>query len=183
MRTLNKTGAIHKIEDDLEFASYAWCMGRQSRSGLFMNTTFFRSTQSGKSGTSYKPFNGFEAAEWRHWRSPNLTVILSDWKDTLDNNSNAFMYIDPPYVNTEWYYGAYSVNKQLSVSSRKRRGQFHPGDHKLLADKIKSWQGGIILSYIDCIEVRRLYDGFDVVFFKISPRINWWTTDKKCEGQ
>ena len=166
LKQLNSTGDIHKIENDLEFASYAWCMGRQSRSGLFMNTTFFRSTQSGKKGKKFKPFIAFDAEEWRNWRSPNLSVELSDWKDTLNNNRGKFLYVDPPYVNTEWYYGAYSVNKQLKSRTGKRRGQFPYSDHKLLRDMLAEWENGWILSYIDCPEVRKLYDGFDVVFLK-----------------
>ena len=168
LKELNMTGNIHTLENDIEFASFAWCMGRQSRSGLFMNTTFFRSTQSGKSGKKYKPFKTFDAEEWRNWQSPNLSVTLSDWKDTLDNNKNSFLYIDPPYVDTEWYYGAYSENKKLTKQhrKRKRRGQFPPEDHDLLAEKLHEWESGFVLSYIDCPKIRELYHGYDVVFLK-----------------
>lgn len=78
-----------------------------------------------------------------------LTVNYSLWPDTLDMNSNGFMYIDPPYMIGPKIYGV--------------RGDMHKGfDHQGLAAALRARTAPWLLSYNDCPEVRALYEGFKI---------------------
>lgn len=166
LKWLNGTGKIHQIENDAVFAAIAWSMGNQAYSGLFMQSTFFKNTKSGRKAEKLIPYTKFNADEWSDWAAPNLSVELSDWRDTLDNNPGAFMYLDPPYVEREWYYGAYSELHKYKRRRRAAKGQFHPRDHQELADRLNNWDGGWILSYLDHPKIRKFYHGKDVLFMK-----------------
>lgn len=65
---------------------------------------------------------------------------------TYDRKS-ALFYLDPPYFKAEKYYP----------------DRFQPEDHKRLAETLKRIKGRFVLSYNDCIEVRKLYKDCNII--------------------
>lgn len=65
---------------------------------------------------------------------------------TYDRTS-ALFYLDPPYYNAEKYYP----------------DRFNPDDHTRLRDVLGQIKGKFIVSYNDCSEIRRLYEGYKVI--------------------
>lgn len=60
------------------------------------------------------------------------------------DKENVLFYLDPPYYETEDYYG----------------DLFNKDDHEKLRDILKSIKGRFILSYNDCAYIRELYKDF-----------------------
>jgi DNA adenine methylase len=91
----------------------------------------------------YAMLNDF--APWAA-RLNKVTVENLDFEDCLrryDGPDTAF-YLDPPYVGTERYYAA----------------TFDAAAHLRLRDCLANATGAWLLSYNDCVEVRRWYRGF-----------------------
>lgn len=90
----------------------------------------------------------------RTFSADNLSVHLSDFKESIPAHSDHFLYLDPPYPNGERLYGA--------------RGNMHEDfDHVALADLLQA-RDGRILSYNDCRFVRPLYRGHRFIEMKWS---------------
>jgi DNA adenine methylase len=99
----------------------------------------------------------------------SLPVIRERLKGVyIENNSfercikiwdhpNALFYLDPPYMDTEFYY-------------KKGSGKFDMEEHEKLRDMLKSLKGRFILSYEDHPVIRRLYKGFKVKDLKVVKR-------------
>lgn len=66
----------------------------------------------------------------------------------LYDKEEAFFYIDPPYVDTEFYY--------------KNTGGFGMKEHEELAELLSNVKGKFLLSYNDSVVVRELYKGFNI---------------------
>lgn len=73
-----------------------------------------------------------------------LTVERKAFQEALTANPNAFVYADPPYLDSEYFYVT---------------GEFN---HEELADMLKA-RGNWLLSYNDCPEVRELYEGYRIM--------------------
>ena len=65
---------------------------------------------------------------------------------TYDRPETLF-YLDPPYYNAEKYYP----------------DRFNPEDHVRLRNELDKIQGKFILSYNDCVEIRKLYEAYTVI--------------------
>ena len=59
----------------------------------------------------------------------------------------ALFYLDPPYYEAEKYYP----------------DRFMPEDHIRLRNALAKIKGKFILSYNDCPEIRKLYDGYEII--------------------
>lgn len=77
----------------------------------------------------------------------------------------ALFYLDPPYVQTEKYYDAYS---------------FINSDHQRLNSVLKSIKGRFILSYNDCDFIRKLYKDYNII--QVS-RLNLLSANKKNQNE
>lgn len=64
------------------------------------------------------------------------------------DREKALFYLDPPYVQTERYYTAYS---------------FANADHQRLNSVLKNIKGRFILSYNDCEFIRKLYKCYNII--------------------
>ena len=128
------------LQDALERATVFFVLNRSSFSGT---------TLSGGMSPNHPRFNESAINRLRDFRANNLHVSCADYKDTIRNHPNDFLYLDPPYANGERLYG--------------NRGDMHEGfNHKDLADELKG-RDGWVLSYNDHPQIRKLYDGFDIV--------------------
>ena len=148
---LDGSNAMH-IEDDIEFASVAWSMAHQAYGGFFMNGTHYSAdiakTKPYVRGTSTS-LEFFNPEKWSDWGNDNMTVECQEWEDTLAQYPNTNLYVDPPYVGNERYYGQ---NKHKD-----------PFDHEGLAKALGNHGGGWVLSYVEHPIVDELYSDFEVV--------------------
>lgn len=112
-------------------------------------SSFSGSTLSGGMSPNHPRFNENAIERVASFRSARFTVNHADFKDSLADAADDFLYVDPPYV----------VDKYARLYGHK--GDHNRGfDHEGLADILRE-RDGWVLSYNDCDEVRRLYGGFE----------------------
>jgi DNA adenine methylase len=128
------------LEDKIERAAAFFVLNRSSFSGT---------TLSGGMSPHHPRFNKSAIERLRTFQASNFQVECSDFKDVIPKHEDAFLYLDPPYMNGQALYGL--------------KGDTHKGfDHKALADllyKRDRW----ILSYNDCEEIRKLYKDYEIL--------------------
>ena len=147
---LDGSHAMH-IEDDVEFASVAWSMAHQCYGGFFMNGTHYSDdVKINGVGTGIKTsLEYFNPDKWKDWGNDYLSVGRQVWEDTLAQYPDAFLYVDPPYVGNERFYG-----------KKNNKDGF---DHEGLADALRQHKGGWVLSYVEHPIIDKLYGEFDLV--------------------
>lgn len=135
---LQKTYA--EIADPQEQAVIFFVLNRSSFSGT---------TLSGGMSPGHTRFTPSAIDRLCKFRAANLFVRCRDYRQTLREHENTFLYLDPPYATGGRLYG--------------RRGDMH-GDfnHEELAAALRK-RDGWILSYNDSREIRDLYQGYEQV--------------------
>ncbi len=126
-----------KISNNNESAAVFFALNRSSFSGT---------TLSGGMSPGHPRFTDAAISKLAAFKINNLYVEHADFKESIRQHKNDFLYLDPPYCISCNLYG--------------ERGDHHKNfDHeglaKLLHDR-DSW----LLSYNDCEMVRDLYRGF-----------------------
>jgi len=85
----------------------------------------------------------------------NVSVGVNSFENVI--NGNDFIYLDPPYyLSGNMFRGIYP--------SRNRPINHNNFNHNFLAEILKSYKGKWMLSYNDCIEVKKLYEKFNFYF-------------------
>jgi len=90
-----------------------------------------------------------------HKRVKNVIIINKDYKAILkqfQKKKDVLLYLDPPYVDTEFYY-------------QKLAGAFTLQDHVELRDALSKFEGKFYLSYEDDDMIRDLYNDSSKYFF------------------
>ncbi len=129
---------ITLFNDGFEQAAVYFVLNRCSFSGA---------TLSGGMSPGHPRFTLSAIDRLRDFRASNLHVSCADWSETLARHEDDYLYLDPPYLNGQKLYGD--------------RGDMHESfDHEALAEALRSRKGWL-LSYNDCDDVRRMYDGYD----------------------
>jgi len=122
------------LSDEVERAAAFFVLNRSSFSGT---------TLSGGMSPDHPRFNPPAIERLRSFRANNFEVECADFRDVIPKHGDAFLYLDPPYMNAQALYGL--------------KGDTHKGfDHRALAEllhKRDRW----IMSYNDCDEIRELY--------------------------
>lgn len=123
------------------------------RAAMFLKLLRFSYSSSGKSYAS-QPFDIqklFGLISQLQERMANVVVENQDFETLIKHydRPDTFFYLDPPYFSTE---DMYEVG-------------FGWEDHVRLRDTLKSIKGKFLLSYNDCEEIRKLYNGFSVFDF------------------
>lgn len=123
------------------------------RAAMFLKLLRFSYSSSGKSYAS-QPFDLrrlFGLISQLQERMANVVVENQDFETIIKHydRPDTFFYLDPPYFSTE---DMYEVG-------------FGWNDHVRLRDTLKSIKGKFLLSYNDCEEIRKLYNGFSVFDF------------------
>ncbi len=130
-----------QLTKEVERAAAFFVLNRSSFSGT---------TLSGGMSPKHPRFNQPAIERLRSFRADNFEVECADFRDVIPKHDDAFLYLDPPYMNSQALYGV--------------KGDTHKGfDHKALAEllhKRDRW----IMSYNDCDEVRELYGGNRILF-------------------
>lgn len=112
-------------------------------------SSFSGSTLSGGMSPEHPRFTQTAIERVRQFRCPNLTVAMSDFKETIKLQKDDFMYLDPPYLIASSLYG--------------RRGSTHKGfDHEGLANSVRG-KNQWLMSYNDHPDIRELYSGYRII--------------------
>lgn len=93
----------------------------------------------------------------KNFKAPKLKVFCGDFKKTIPKHKEDFMYLDPPYFlegDSKMFRGIYP-QRNFPIH--------HNGfDHKKLYELLKGHQGGFILSYNDCKQIREWYKDYEI---------------------
>jgi len=128
------------LDSRLERAAAFYVLNRSSFSGT---------TLSGGMSPTHPRFTKSCIQRLRDFHVSNFSVEEMDFRDSIEKNKNAFLYLDPPYMNGQSLYGL--------------RGDTHKGfDHEALADMLRK-RGRWILSYNDSEAIRKLYKGHQIL--------------------
>ena len=122
------------LESKVERAAAFYVLNRSSFSGT---------TLSGGMSPGHPRFTESSIERLRSFKADNFNVECADFREAIPKHEDAFLYLDPPYINGQALYGV--------------KGDTHKDfDHQALADilhKRDRW----IMSYNDRDEIRELY--------------------------
>lgn len=128
------------IEDPIVRGAAFFVLNRSSFSGT---------TMSGGMSPGHPRFTISSIERLKHFHAKNFYVENLDYKDAISNNPDAFLYLDPPYLNGQALYGI--------------KGNTHKDfDHEELASILNN-RDRWIMSYNDCEEIRDLYRNFTII--------------------
>ena len=122
------------LEDRVERAAAFFVLNRSSFSGL---------TLSGGMSPGHPCFTESAIQRLRDFEVTNFEVECADFRTAIIGHPNAFLYLDPPYLNGEALYGM--------------KGDTHKGfEHSALAELLVNRERWI-MSYNDCPVIRQFY--------------------------
>ena len=128
------------IKGELESATVFYVLNRSSFSGT---------TLSGGMSPGHPRFTLSGIERIRSFQVDKFSVEQADFKDSIENHKNDFLYLDPPYANGGKLYGIH--------------GNCHTDfDHVGLATLLKQ-RDGWLLSYNDCSLIRDLYSDYKII--------------------
>ena len=136
-------------DEELDIAEKFWLTNRYGYGGgtpLGHNSYFERAGYP----TGLKPILDAMAG----FTAPKMFVEVQDWRDTLAEHTDQFLFVDPPYYQTKEFNRTYADS--LSVD-----------DHEDLAGILKSRKSWI-LCLNNCQEVLDLYAGHHVIEMPIT---------------
>lgn len=122
------------LESKIERAAAFYVLNRSSFSGT---------TLSGGMSPGHPRFTKSAIERLRSFHASNFEVECADFRDAIDKHINAFLYLDPPYVNGQALYGI--------------KGDTHKGFNHFELAEILHNRDRWIMSYNDCQEIRDLY--------------------------
>lgn len=142
---------------DVGFATFF--LNRTNRSGILSAGVIGGKSQSG----IWKLDARYNAAELSRriltigTLAANITVLNLDALDLLTDTApglsgNCLVYLDPPY---------------FIKGSLLYRNHYLPGDHAAIAECVRNVDCPVVVTYDDCPEIRRLYDGLDTSAFSL----------------
>ena len=137
------------LESRLDRAATFFVLNRSSFSGT---------TLSGGMSPDHPRFTKSAIQRLRDFKVENFTVEAADFKDSIAANPDAFLYLDPPYLNGQTLYGL--------------KGDTHKGfDHETLAS-ILNGRDRWVLSYNDSKVIRDTYKDYQILDISWSYGMN-----------
>lgn len=99
----------------------------------------------------------------KSFKLPNLKVEKKSFDEVISQNTDEFLYLDPPY-----YLDKDSDNKMFKGIYPMRNIPIHHDkfEHELLRDLLHNHKGDFVLSYNNCETIRNYYKDFEQVFPK-----------------
>lgn len=129
-----------QITDGYEMGTVLFVLNRSS---------FSEPTLSGGMPETGKRFTPPSIQRLRDFKVPTLFVEQADFERSIPRYPDHFLYCDPPYIDGQRLYGIRG----------NRHTNFH---HQALADILHT-RDRSILSYNNCDEIRRMYQGYNIV--------------------
>ena len=123
---------------DMQRAALFWCLNKQG----------FNSLTLAQNGYMPHPITIDYIEKWRTWSNPNISISLSDCFPVIEQ-AKSFMYLDPPYIGMEHYYGADKEDSSF--------------DHERLCSLLKETKNPWIMSYGDHPIIREMYKDFKML--------------------
>lgn len=130
---------IH-IKDPIERGAAFYVLNRSSFSGT---------TMSGGMSPGHPRFTPSSIDRLKNFNAENFYVENLDYKEAINKNKEAFLYLDPPYLNGQALYG-------IKGNTHK---DFDHGELATILQNKERW----IMSYNDCEEIRTLYCNFTII--------------------
>ena len=87
--------------------------------------------------------------KWKTWQNEYIQVKCSDYVPMIENANGRFLYLDPPYVNKEYFYGAYKDDSTF--------------DHENLASLLHKTNSKWIMSYGKHPLIEKLYKDYTIL--------------------
>jgi len=128
------------LTDELERAAAFFVLNRCSFSGT---------TLSGGMSPGHPRFTLSAIERLKSFTVRNFDVECSDYREFIPKHDDAFLYLDPPYMIDQALYG-------VNGSTHK---EFNHLELAKLLRKRDRW----IMSYNDCYEIRKLYQGCTIL--------------------
>lgn len=129
-----------KLENKLERAAAFYVLNRSSYSGT---------TLSGGMSPGHPRFTESSIERLKKFHANNFSVDCLDFRESIPKHDDAFLYLDPPYMNGSNLYGI--------------KGDTHIGfDHQALAEILQG-RDRWILSYNDCDTIRDIYSDYQIL--------------------
>lgn len=95
----------------------------------------------------------------KNFQSGNVTVKCNSFEKVFKRYKKDFIYADPPYYlkgDSKMFKGIYP-NSNFAIH--------HKGfDHELLRNFLRAHEGGFILTYNDCSDIREMYKEYEQYF-------------------
>ena len=128
-----------RLEFPLEKAAAFYVLNRASFSGT---------TLSGGMSPGHPRFTFSAIERLRKFKVNNFKVKKADFRESILLNEDAFLYLDPPYLNGQNLYG--------------HKGDTHKGFNHETLSEILHTRDRWIMSYNDCETVRRFYSDYKI---------------------
>jgi DNA adenine methylase len=132
--------------------TFTMLRSRLSRAAAFYvlnRASFSGTTLSGGMSPGHPRFTKSSIQRLKEFRATNFKVHMMDFRESIERHKDAFLYLDPPYLIGQALYGL--------------QGDAHRGfDHAALADILHN-RNRWILSYNDCVEIRKCYKGYRIL--------------------
>ena len=125
-------------------AALFYAINRSSFSGATFSGGFSKRS-------AHARFTNKSICNVKNFKQPNLTVAHADFKTSIPQHPDAFLYLDPPYLLEE------DKNRLYGIQGSTHAGFDHVGLHALLTQSSK-W----VMSYNDCAEIRTLYKDYEI---------------------
>lgn len=129
-----------QLDDKIERAAAFYVLNRASFSGT---------TLSGGMSPGHPRFTQSSVDRLRTFEVHNFQVEHADFREVIPQYRDAFLYLDPPYINGQALYGV--------------KGDTHKGfDHVALAELLRN-RDRWIMSYNDCPTIREYYASYQIL--------------------
>jgi DNA adenine methylase len=129
-----------KLDNLMDRAAVFFVLNRSSFSGT---------TLSGGMSPNHPRFTLSAIQRLRDFDVSNFKVEKADFTESIAKNPDAFLYLDPPYLNGQALYGL--------------KGDTHDGfNHETLADMLHE-RDRWVLSYNDCETIRKYYKDYQIL--------------------
>lgn len=129
------------IKNGLTRAAVFYVLNRCSYSG---------STLSGGMSPGHPRFTMSSIQRLREFYNPNIKVEAMDFKESISQNEESFLYLDPPYLIKNKLYG--------------RNGDTHKDFDHIGLRRILQNRNQWILSYNNCPEIIQMYGDYKILF-------------------
>jgi|TARA_R110000744_G_scaffold2239_5_gene9008 DNA adenine methylase len=128
----------------VEAAALFYAINRSSFSGATFSGGFSKRS-------AYARFTDSSVLNVKNFKEPNLVVEHADFKTSIGNHKDAFLYLDPPYMLEK------GKNKLYGDKGDTHADFDHEGLHSVLTNRNR-W----VMSYNDSEEIRAMYKNYEI---------------------